>query len=173
MEHLKIRRLSTNDLNKLQEFSGRTFSETFSSQNTKENMEAYLESSFSMDKLKLELYYKNSQFYFAELDTQVIGYLKINFGPPHIETDGQNSLEIERIYVIKEFHGKKVGQLLYNKAIEIAKKKKTDYVWLGVWEKNPKAIRFYKKNGFTKFSEHLFILGNERQTDVLMKLQLN
>ncbi|PZQ78157.1 MAG: GNAT family N-acetyltransferase, partial [Flavobacterium johnsoniae] len=76
------------------------------------------------------------------------------------------------IYVLKEFHGKKVGQLLYEKAIQIAKETKSDYVWLGVWEENHRALAFYKKNGFVEFDKHIFRLGNDEQTDIMMKLQL-
>jgi diamine N-acetyltransferase len=83
-----------------------------------------------------------------------------------------NSLEIERIYVLQEFQGKKVGQMLFGKAVEIAKQKNADYIWLGVWEKNIKAIRFYEKNGFVPFGKHLFKLGDDEQTDIMMKLVL-
>jgi ribosomal protein S18 acetylase RimI-like enzyme len=82
------------------------------------------------------------------------------------------ALEIERIYVLKDFYGKKVGQLLYEKAIELAKQVKSDYVWLGVWEENQRAISFYKKNGFEEFDKHIFKLGNDEQTDIMMKLQI-
>ncbi|WP_345231826.1 GNAT family N-acetyltransferase [Olivibacter ginsenosidimutans] len=77
------------------------------------------------------------------------------------------------MYVIKDFHGKKVGQLLYEKAIAMAKQRKTRYIWLGVWEDNQRAIQFYKKNGFITFDKHVFTLGNDKQTDIMMKLQLN
>lgn len=91
-----------------------------------------------------------------------------------IPVDGTNdkALEIERIYVLKEFQGIRVGKILFDKAIEVAKKKNSDYVWLGVWEENPKAIHFYKKNGFLEFDKHIFKLGNDEQTDIMMKLQL-
>ncbi len=81
-----------------------------------------------------ELNDKNAEFYFAELDSKIIGYLKLNFGPSQTELKDDKALEIERIYVLKEFHGNKVGQLLYEKAIQIARQTNADYVWLGVWE---------------------------------------
>ena len=112
-------------------------------------------------------------FYFALFEDNIIGYLKTNFGHSQTETNHNNSLEIERIYVLKEFYGKNVGQLLLEKAIEISKEKEVDYVWLGVWEKNPRAIRFYQKNGFIAFDKHSFILGDEEQIDILMKLEIN
>ena len=101
-----------------------------------------------------------------------MGYLKLNFGDSQTELKDQKALEIERIYVLKEFHGKKVGQLLFEKALKIAEEKKVDYVWLGVWEENLRAINFYKKNGFEEFDKHIFKLGNDEQTDIMMKLKL-
>jgi ribosomal protein S18 acetylase RimI-like enzyme len=103
----------------------------------------------------------------------VIGYLKLNFGQSQTELQDNRALEIERIYVLKEFHGKSVGQLLYAKASQIARQKRADYVWLGVWEENPRAISFYKKNGFIEFDKHVFLLGKDEQTDIMMKLKLN
>ena len=132
-----------------------------------------MDNGFSTEKLKTELIDKNAEFYFAELKGRVIGYLKVNSGQSQTEIKDKNYLEIERIYVLKEYHGKKVGQLLYEKAIKIAKSKNAEYVWLGVWEKNPRAIRFYEKNGFVAFEKHIFKLGNDKQTDIMMKLKID
>ena len=77
-----------------------------------------------------------------------------------------------QILNLKEFHGQMVGQLLFDKAIEIAKLANASYVWLGVWEKNPRAINFYKKNGFVEFDRHIFKLGDDEQTDFMMRLDL-
>ena len=133
-------------------------------------MKKYLEEGFSREKLLEELSDSHSEFYFAEMDGTVIGYLKLNTGPSQTEIRSGNALEIERIYVRKEYHGKEVGQLLYNKTLEIARQKNVDYVWLGVWEDNPRAIRFYEKNGFIAFDKHIFRLGDDEQIDIMMKL---
>jgi len=169
---MKIRKVNIQDVEKLTEIGKLTFAETFSSENSKEDMQKYLKEGFSTEKLKTELTGKNAEFYFAELDDRVIGYLKVNFGQSQTEIKDENALEIERIYVLKEFHGKKVGQFLYDKAIELAKKRNVEYVWLGVWEQNPRAIRFYEKNGFVAFDKHIFKLGNDEQTDIMMKLKI-
>jgi ribosomal protein S18 acetylase RimI-like enzyme len=131
-----------------------------------------LEESFSNEKLSSELNNPHSSFYFAEIENNVVGYLKINFGASQTELKDNEALEIERIYVLQAFHGKKLGQALYEKANSIAKEMKVNYVWLGVWEKNNKAIQFYKKNGFVPFDTHIFKLGNDEQTDIMMKLAL-
>ncbi|PRY08978.1 spermine/spermidine N-acetyltransferase [Pontibacter ummariensis] len=172
MENIEIRRVTVNELDQLQRIGRQTFSETFSSGNSEENMRVYLENGFSTEKLEAELTNKNSEFYFALFENWVIGYLKINFGQSQTEIKDENTLEIERIYVLKEFHGKKVGQILYEKAMEISRQKGVDYVWLGVWEENPRALRFYEKNGFVEFDRHIFKLGYDEQTDIMMKLQL-
>jgi ribosomal protein S18 acetylase RimI-like enzyme len=131
-----------------------------------------LEEELSIKKLTAELNNTKSLFYFANLNNEVIGYLKLNFGESQTELKDNKALEIERIYVSKDFYGKSVGQLLYNKAIQIAKQKKADYIWLGVWEENLRAIAFYKKNDFVAFDKHIFKLGNDEQTDLMMKLKL-
>ena len=135
-------------------------------------MKNYLDESFSTEKITEELNNKNSKFYFAKDGANILGYLKLNFGDSQTELKDNKALEIERIYVLKEYHGKKVGQILYEKAIQIAEEKNADYVWLGVWEENPRAINFYKKNGFEEFDKHIFKLGNDEQTDIMMKLKL-
>lgn len=172
MDNIKITKATLNDIEQLQKIGRQTFEETFSESNSEENMKNYLEGGFSNEKLTTELNDQNSEFYFATVNKEVIGYLKINFGPSQTELKDSKALEIERIYVSKEFHGQSVGQLLYDKAIQMAKQKNVDYVWLGVWEENPRAIRFYRKNGFVEFDKHIFKLGNDEQTDIMMKLQL-
>lgn len=172
MENIDIKRVTLNDIDQLQKIGRQTFSEAFSAGNTGENMTKYLEESFSLEKLTVELNSKKSEFYFAVIDHNIIGYLKLNFGEAQTELKDDKALEIERIYVLQKFHGKNVGQLLYEKAIQIAKHMNVDYVWLGVWEKNTRAINFYRKNGFVEFDKHIFKLGNDEQTDIMMKLQL-
>lgn len=173
MVDVEIIKITKANIDDLQNIGKKTFSETFSAGNSEENMKAYLEEGFSKEKLRTELSDNNSETYFATCGGKVIGYLKLNFGASQTELKDDKALEIERIYVLREFHGKKVGQILYDKAIEVARHKKADYVWLGVWEENPRAINFYKKNGLVEFDKHIFKLGNDEQTDIMMKLKLN
>lgn len=173
MEKIQIRRANHDDIEILQKIGRQTFSETFSGVNTEENMIKYLDLRFSIEKLADEISNKESEFYFAVNGKNVIGYLKINSGKAQTELQDYNALEIERIYVVKEFHGRNVGQALYEKALMIAKEKKAPFIWLGVWENNLKALNFYRKNGFTEFDRHIFVLGDSRQTDYMMKLKLD
>jgi ribosomal protein S18 acetylase RimI-like enzyme len=172
MGSLEIVKVTIIDLPDLQKIGRQTFFEAFSDGNTEENMSKYLEEGFSLEKLTSEFNDTNAEFFLAKLQNQVIGYLKLNFGESQTELKDTKAIEIERIYVLKEFYGKRVGQLLYDQAIKIAKEKNADYVWLGVWEENPRAINFYKKNGFVEFDKHIFVLGDDEQTDIMMRLEL-
>lgn len=173
MTAIVVKRVTLNDIDQLQKIGRQTFYETFSAANSEENMSKYLDEKFSIEKLTTELKDNNSEFYFATLDDDVIGYLKLNFGQSQTEIKNDKAIEIERIYVLRSFHGKSVGQILYDRAMHIARRRNADFVWLGVWEENLRAINFYKKNGFVEFDKHVFKLGNDEQTDIMMKLQLN
>lgn len=169
LEEIIIKAVTTEDLSYLQEVGRKTFAETFAAENTELNMRNYLEKRFSIEQLTTEINDPNSSFYFAIKNEIIIGYLKINVGNAQTELKDINALEIERIYVLKKYQGKHVGQLLYEKAIQLAKDRDSAYVWLGVWEKNTGAINFYKKNGFIEFDKHIFRLGNDEQMDIMMK----
>ena len=169
MENLYIRKINVDQLAQLRQISVQTFTETFSAVNSEEDMAQYVAESLSVDKLAAELSNELSQFYFAEIDDEVVGYLKLNLGEAQTEIKDNEALEIERIYVLQPFHGRQVGQILYNKALEVAQQINANYVWLGVWEKNFRAMRFYEKNGFIAFNKHPFWLGTDEQTDIMMK----
>lgn len=172
LQSITIQKVQSEAIQELINIGKQTFSDTFSSTNSKEDMDAYLEKKFSIEKISEELNDRNSAFFFAKETKNIVGYLKLNFGNSQTELKDKNAVEIERIYVLKEFHGKKVGQILYEKAVEIANEKNADYLWLGVWEENGRAIHFYKKNGFQEFNKHVFKLGNDEQIDIMMKLNL-
>lgn len=172
MSNINIIRAGKGDAAALQMISRLTFTETYASGNSEANMQQYVENNFSLEQLAKELKDSNAEFYFAELEGNIIGYLKLNSGASQTELKDANALEIERIYVLKEYHGKKAGQLFYDKAVQVATERKMDYLWLGVWEQNPRAISFYKKNGFVEFDKHIFRLGDDEQVDIMMKLIL-
>jgi len=158
MDKIEIKKIGLSELEQLQLIGRQTFLETFAEVNTEENMQKYLDESFAVDKLTAELTTPDSEFYFASLNNRVIGYLKVNFGQAQTELKDPKGLELERIYVLKEFHRKHVGQILYETAFGIAKRIDADYLWLGVWEENHRAISFYKKNCFVEFDKHIFKL---------------
>lgn len=169
---LSFRLCEQKDLMELLSISRSTYYNAFVADNTAENMQMYLDTAFTKNNLARELYNPESDFYFACLMDVVVGYFKINWGNAQKDIKDPEAMEIERIYVLKEFQRKKLGKQMLGKVIEIAKEKGIKYIWLGVWEKNIKAIRFYEKNGFIRFGEHDFMLGLEKQTDYLMKRYL-
>lgn len=169
MTPIIINQANLEDLETIQSIGRQTFTETFAASNSEEEMERYLTESFSTDRVKSELTNPDSLFYIAWEEDNPVGYLKVNSGNAQTELGDETALEIERIYVKSTHQGKKVGQLLYSQALETAEALKKTYIWLGVWEKNLKAIQFYTKNGFVEFDKHIFRLGNDEQTDIMMK----
>ena len=170
---IEIRKATLSDLVTIQNISKQSFTETFAAINTPENMEKYLQESFNTTQLTTEINNPESPFYIAFWNTEPVGYLKLNLGNAQTEVIEDTTLEIQRIYVLQAFHGKKIGQLLLDEAIKIAQQIPVDYIWLGVWEENHRALQFYTKNGFVTFDKHLFILGDDQQTDLLMKLEIS
>ena len=160
------------DLDMLRTFSRQCFFETFAGMNTQENMAAYMDKAFSPEKIRSELSEVNSAFYFLYRDKRLAGYLKLNEAPAQTDIHDEQALEIERIYVSKPFQGEGLGRYMMDKAIRIAIQRKKRYVWLGVWEKNEKALRFYNRNGFYQTGAHLFVMGDEAQTDYIMRRDL-
>lgn len=171
-EIIILKKITDQQIAELREFSERTFLETFAKDNSEEDMKRYLEMNITEEKLNGEMNNPDSEFYFAKSENRTIGYLKLNFANAQTEIRHAGGVEIERIYVLREFHGKKVGQILLNKAVELARDRYADHIWLGVWEKNARAISFYQKNGFISFDTHIFKLGDDEQTDLMLKRKL-
>jgi len=153
-----LKKVEIADADILLSYSKKTFYEFFAHLNDPANMEVYSAVAFAPQKI---------------FEDKIAGYLKVNFNNAQTEFKDKNALEIERIYVSGEFHGKHIGKQLLNFAVETAINKHFDYVWLGVWEHNYKAIGFYEHNGFETFSSHEFMLGDDEQTDLLMRKILN
>ncbi|NMI05310.1 GNAT family N-acetyltransferase [Paenibacillus sp. SZ31] len=152
----------------LQEISYETFNETFKAQNSPENMKAYLEKAFGLEQLETELSIADSQFLFIYVNHKVAGYMKVNINDAQSEKMGEESLEIERVYIKKVFQKHGLGKVLLHKAIEMAIEHDKRNIWLGVWEKNENAIAFYEKMGFVQTGAHTFVMGDEEQIDFIM-----
>ncbi|MFM1772447.1 MAG: hypothetical protein RLZZ71_1589 [Bacteroidota bacterium] len=161
---MRIVQVHLSELSLLQEISKNTFEETFAAFNTKEDMTHYFEHNLSLDQLAFELQAPVSSFYFIYVEEELSGYMKLNIS---------ETFEIERIYILKKFQGKGIGNTLVNFAIDQSKSLGFYSLWLGAWEHNTKAISFYKSLGFISFGEHDFLLGSDRQRDILMRLDLN
>ena len=160
------------DLAVLAQLSKRTFKEAFESENNPEDFKAYLNSAFGEDILLKELHDYNSSFFMVYQDSNLAGYIKLNEKGSQSDIKDGNSLEIERIYVLEGFQGQGIGAWMLGRIISMASDKSKNYVWLGVWERNTKAVKFYQRLGFYKFGSHPDYIGRDKQTDWLMRLDL-
>jgi diamine N-acetyltransferase len=165
---IMLKKCTLEDARTLQEISYDTFNETFKHQNTPENMESYLDKAFNLKQVEKELSNLSSHFFFVYVHHEVAGYLKVNTDEAQSEEMGDESLEIERIYIKNTFQKHGLGKHLLHKAIEMAREHHLKKIWLGVWEKNENAIAFYKKMGFVQTGAHSFYMGDEEQTDLIM-----
>lgn len=166
---MHIKKLDLTDINELQKVSVETFYDTFADQNTEKNMQDYVSNSYKLETLTEELKNKNSFFYFVLSDEDdIMGYLKLNISDAQSEDDFENALEIERIYIRKEFQKQGLGKVLYNIALTKATELEKQRIWLGVWEFNQNAKAFYQHLGFEFVGSHIFNMGADHQTDLIM-----
>jgi len=172
MDLVQIRGARPEDAVLLADLSRRTFYETFAEQNSKENMDKFLGVQMTDERVKGELLSTHSHFLLAEKGSQCLGYAMLKESPPPQGLPSGASVEISRIYVVKNAVGQGVGESLMEACLAEARAKKCDWIWLGVWEHNQRAIAFYVKWGFEKFGSHSFLLGDDLQTDWLMKKRL-
>ena len=169
---MKIVRVTTDDIKELQTISFRTFDDTFREMNHPDNLKDYLNNAFTYDKLQRELEHPNSYFYFLYDNDKIVGYLKLNVGAAQTEDIASDALEVERLYILKNYQHHGYGKKLMNFAINFAVEEEKQSIWLGVWEKNENAIKFYEHFGFKKVTEHEFKMGDEIQTDIIMAQNL-
>ena len=168
MRDVTLRRCRPDDLDALRAIALRTYDEAFRPLNTDAVMEAYLSHAFDRARVEEELDDRDSRFFFLYVAGDLAGYLKLNAGKAQTDPRGDDALEIERIYVDRPFQGRGLGAVLVGKAFEVAREEGKRTVWLGVWEKNTGAIRFYERMGFTRSGTHVFLMGKERQNDFIM-----
>lgn len=167
-----IRLADTKDGELIATLSRQTFYETFASFNTKENMDKFMNEQFTAEKLMAETGEAGNIFLLAYDGDEPVGYAKLNECKESEELKDRNALEIVRIYAVTRAIGKGVGSALMQRCLETAAAMNKEVVWLGVWEHNHRAIDFYTRWGFEKFGTHIFLLGDDPQTDWLMKKEL-
>ncbi len=167
-----IQKIDPDQIDTLVHIAASSFRDAFYHLSRPEDFEAYASAAFTNDNFLSQLNNPDSQFYFAMWDDNPVGYLKLNFNDAQSELQEKNGAEIERIYVLSEHQGKAIGKRLLEFAIETAIEKQMEYIWLGVWEKNPNAIRLYERHGFKIIGKHTFPFGESKDEDFLMKLEL-
>ena len=172
MKNLYLQKCISDDWKMLQQISIETFTNTYHDKNDSENINRHLQHAFNEIQLKKELTNPNCHFYFLiKKEKELLGYLKLNEFESQSEPMPEDHLEIERIYLLEKYQGKGLGRKMIEFSIEKAIQKKKKKIWLGVWEKNPKAISFYEKMGFEKTGTHLFKVGDDEQLDYVMTMK--
>lgn len=169
---IQIRVCTEADASLIADLSRQTFYETFASANTAEDMEKFMTEQFTHEALVKEVGTEGNIFFLASEAETPVGYARMREGSSPPDLKNKKAIEIARIYAVAASVGKGVGKALMQKCIEAALEKGAEIMWLGVWEKNQRAIDFYIKWGFEKFTTHVFMLGNDSQTDWLMKKNL-
>lgn len=167
-----FKRCLEDDLNDLSTLSKRTFEEAFEDANNPDDFKDYISKAFSESQLRHELQDQNSSFHFVYVGLDLVGYFKLNFKTAQTEYKNQNSFELERIYVLGKYQGQKIGKSILQEVFAMALLERKDIVWLGVWQKNHDAIRFYEKHGFRKIGTHPYYIGTDKQMDWLMRYDL-
>lgn len=169
---VSIKPATAADVLPLQQISIGTFTDTYAIYNTPENMQLFIDTYYNTQRLLDELADAAQQYYLTYLGEELVGYIKLRTTENPPELAGKKHIEVERIYVLPGFKGRRIGKYMIDHAITIARQNQYEVVWLGVWDQNTNAQAFYTKQGFTVFGEHGFVLGEEHQRDWLMKKEL-
>ena len=174
MAEIKIRQAVPEDAELLTDLAYTTFWDAFHDhpKNAPHDLEAYMQTAFSVEQIRSELQDENSLFLVAELDGELAGYAKLIFESTEPDIIAEWPVELSRLYSHQKFLGQGVGQALMDACFARARESGRDVIWLGVWEYNPRAQRFYEKNGFRFVGKHTFLLGSDPQTDLLMQRNL-
>ena len=169
---LHFKKCTLTNLEELVEISRETFINAFEKDNNPEDFKNYISSAFEKTVIAKQLSNRNSFFYFVFNNEQLVGYFKLNTADAQTDITLEDSIELERIYVLKEYQGQQIGAKILQEAINLATQQNKKYMWLGVWENNLEAIRFYEKHLFTKFDTHPYYIGKDKQTDWLMRVEI-
>lgn len=163
----EIKEILHSDLESLLKLSRNTFIHSYAHLNDPENFQLYLNERFNINQLENEWNNPNSFFYGVYITNALVAYFKINFPPAQTDKKFPESIEIERIYVESSYKRKGLGSAMINYAESLAREHEFSQIWLGVWRKNPSAVKFYKNCGFRHEGEHIFKVGTEEQTDYI------
>lgn len=174
MSEIVIREATKDDAKLLTDLSYTTFWDAFAHhpKNAPDDLAHYMRQAFSIEQISAELADEKNIFLIAEIEAEAAGYAKIVIDNIEAGITAERPVELARLYSHQEYIGKGVGQNLMDACFDLAKKHDHDVMWLGVWEYNPRAQRFYEKNGFRVVGKHVFHLGADAQTDLLMQTEL-
>lgn len=173
-KNLNVRCGTIADAEMLAPLAIRIFNDAFAANplNKPEDMHAYISEAFSVEQTRRELADSNATFFIAEIDGAMIGYAKLQERTTEECVADKNPIELSRLYILQEFHGQGIAGKLMDECFATAKEKNYQTMWLGVWEHNLRAQRFYEKLGFRQVGNHVFQLGSDAQIDWVMEKKL-
>ena len=174
ISEIKIRQATPEDAKVLCDLAYTTFWDAFAHhpKNAPDDLHHYMRQAFNVDQITTELGDEKSIFLIAEIEGEPAGYAKIIIDAIEPSIAAERPVELNRLYSHQQFLGKGIGQALMDACLARAKQENRDVMWLGVWEYIPRAQRFYEKNGFHVVGSHVFQLGEDAQTDLLMEREL-
>jgi diamine N-acetyltransferase len=174
MPEINIRQATVDDAKVLTDLAYTTFWDAFAHhpKNAPDDLNYYMRQAFNVDQITAELSDETSIFLIAELDGKAVGYAKLVIDNVEPGVTAEYPVELSRLYSHQEYLGRGVGQSLMDACFDRAGEEGRDVMWLGVWEYNPRAQRFYEKNGFRIVGKHVFQLGEDAQTDLLMQKEI-
>lgn len=168
-----IRQAKLNDAEALAQLAERTFRETFAMDNNATDMDLHCAENFGADIQGKELQDPNYVTLLAEIEHQPVAFAQVRLHSPKACVTAQHPSELYRLYVDKAWHGRGVAQQIMAHILSTADQANADYIWLGVWEHNPRARAFYSKYGFHTVGEHIFQFGTDPQRDLIMVTAVN
>jgi ribosomal protein S18 acetylase RimI-like enzyme len=171
-QDIVLRAAVSADIAPLVKLARSTFRAAFAAVNTPEDMDSYLRQAFADQVISTEFADHNNTFVVAVADGQLVGYMKLRRGSSEPSIDTVKTIELERLYTATEQIGRGIGAQFMQEAIHIARTEHCESLWLGVWENNTGALRFYQRQGFVDVGSHAFMLGEDRQVDRIMELKL-
>ena len=166
-----VRQAAIADAEALTELAFTTFWDAFAGhpKNAPHDLDAYMQKAFNAEQIASELTNPKSIFLLAEIDGELAGYAKLVLDYIEPGVAAERPVELNRLYSHQKYLGQGVGQTLMDRCFDRGREANCDVMWLGVWEYNPRAQRFYEKNGFRVVGRHTFLLGSDPQTDLLMQ----
>jgi diamine N-acetyltransferase len=169
---IEIRPLALQELPQLRELAIKTYRDTFAASTSEKDLIGFFNEAYTLPQFEKEYYEQAAQYLLAWEGDTLVGFLRWRLSNEVEQYLGKNTLEVHRLYVHTHHKGKKIGSALMTAALDYATEKKFEWIWLGVWERNFSAQAFYKSYGFEKFSQHVFLVGDDPQIDWLLKKKL-
>jgi ribosomal protein S18 acetylase RimI-like enzyme len=167
-DEIAIRPATVADAPALAELAARTFTDTFAADNRPEDLSAFLAQTYGVEQQTAELSDPETTTLLAEAGGAAIGFAQLRPGRVPDCVGGPAPLELQRFYVDRRWHGRGVAQQLMRAVLGVASDRGGRTLWLGVWERNVRAIAYYAKSGFVDVGSHPFQLGGDLQTDRIM-----